>query len=249
MISGVRATSKRDQLVGNRLALIGAIVYLLEFVGIVAAGTVVPSGARYRGATPDAIVSTYTGHFGGVALLASWLGLVLLGRIAFAAGLRFALRRSGAEYAVADLALGAMVTSVSVEISGYAVAAGAAQVAAAGGNSATVVGLDAAANWLVLMLFAPQGVFIFCSGLAMLWSGLFSRWMTWLGLVAGAGQVLYGLVAGQAYAAGGTFLNFLPLLGFSGLAFWIWMLATGILLFRRAGGSSHPELSDAVLSD
>jgi hypothetical protein len=234
----VAVTPRPAKLVGNRLALIGAIIYLSEFAGFAAAGTVVPSGARYRGASSEAIVATYAGHFDGVGLLASWLSLVLLGRIAFAAGLRFALRRSGAEYAVADLAFAAMAVSVILEISGYAVAAGAAQVAAAGGNPSIVVALDAAANWLVMLIFAPQGVFIFFSALAMRWSGLFPRWVAWLGLAAGAGEMLYGLLTGPAFAAGGTLLNFLPVLGFSGLAFWIWMLATGIILFRRADSSS-----------
>ena len=232
--------SKPEQLIGNRVALVGAIVYLLEFVGIAASGTVAPSGPRLRGAGADAIVAGYSGHYFGIAFLAGWLSLALLGRIAFAAGLRFSLRRSGAEHAVADFAFGAMVASVILEVAGHAVAASAAQVAASGGSSATVVALDAAANWLVMLLFAPQGVFIFFSSLAMRWSRLFPRWICWLGLVAGMGEVLYGLVVGPAFAAGGMLWTYLPVLGFSGLAFWIWMLATGIVLFRHSGQTSRP---------
>ncbi|GAC1504282.1 MAG: hypothetical protein NVS1B3_00680 [Candidatus Dormibacteraceae bacterium] len=234
MDSDVGTAARSGRLNGNRLALIGAIVYLLEWVGIAAARTGVPAGPGHVGITNSQIVALYAGHFGGVALLASWLSLVLLGRIAFAASLRFALRRSGADSPLMDLAVGAMATSVIVNISAYAVAAGAAQVANTGGSPAMVVALDAAANWLDMVIIAPLGVSILCSALAMLRSGLFARWISWLGLVSGVAGTVLGVLMGPAFVAGGTFFSVVSVLNLSIIGFWIWMLATGIVLFRRA---------------
>jgi hypothetical protein len=127
MSSDVGMASGPRRLVGNRLALIGAIVYLLEWVGIAAARTGVPAGPGHTGFASTQIVALYAGHYGGVAFLATWLSLVLLGRIAFAVGLRSALRRSGWDSPLMDLAVSAMAASVILEISAYAVAAGAAE--------------------------------------------------------------------------------------------------------------------------
>ena len=234
MSSDVGTTSKPSRLVGNRLALVGAIVYLLEWVGIAAARTGVPAGPGHTGITSSQVVALYAGHYSGVAFLATWLSLVLLGRIAFAVGLRFALRRSGADSPLIDLAVGAMAVSVTVEIAAFAVAAGAAQVANTGGNPEMVVALDAAANWLDLVITAPLGVFLLCSGLAMLESGLFPRWISWLGIVCGVAGTLLGVLIGPAFVAGGTFFSVVSWLNLAVIGFWIWMLATGIVLFRRA---------------
>jgi hypothetical protein len=103
-----------------------------------------------------------------------------------------------------------------------------------GGNPAMVVALDAAANWLDLVIIAPLGVFLICSALPMLWSGLFPRWISWLGLVCGVAGTLLGVLIGPAFVAGGTFFSVVSWLNLSVLGFWVWMLATGIVLFRRA---------------
>ncbi|HEV2034588.1 MAG TPA: hypothetical protein VGU71_10395 [Candidatus Dormibacteraeota bacterium] len=234
MSSDVGTASRPGQLVGNRLALIGAIVYLLEWVGIAAARTGVPAGPGHTGITSSQVVALYAGHYGGVAFLATWLSLVLLGRIAFATALRSALRRSGADSVLLDFAVGAMAASVILEISAFAVAAGAAQVANTGGNPDMVVALDAAANWLDLVIIAPLGVFLLCSALAMLWSGFFPRWISWLGIACGVAGTLLGVLIGPAFVAGGTFFSAVSVLNLSVLGFWVWMLATGIVLFRRA---------------
>lgn len=127
-----------------------------------------------------------------------------------------------------------MAASVILEISAFAVAAGAAQVANTGGNPDMVVALDAAANWLDLVIIAPLGVFLFCSALAMLWPGLFPRWISWLGIACGVAGTLLGVLIGPAFVAGGTFFSAVSVLNLSVLGFWVWMLATGIVLFRRA---------------
>jgi len=107
-------------LIGNRLALAGAIIYLLEWVGIIGFNTGnVPAA---QGAKAADVVAQYTQHGTGVELLAGWLSLVLLGRILFVAGIRDGLRKSGAETLLADFAFGAMAVSVIIEIGAFAVA-------------------------------------------------------------------------------------------------------------------------------
>ena len=101
------------RLIGNRWTLVGAIVYLLEWVAIAGfhAGSTPTTFLK-----PDAVVAMYTSHAGGVAAAASWYSLVLLGRILFTVGIRDSLKRSGADTLLADFAVGAMAVSVILEI-------------------------------------------------------------------------------------------------------------------------------------
>lgn len=85
-------------------------------------------------------------------LLAGWLSLVLVGRILFVAGIRDGLRKSGAETLLADFALGAMAVSVILEIGAFAVAGGAVQALSKGADQSTIVGIDAAAKWLDMVI-------------------------------------------------------------------------------------------------
>ena len=144
----------RLQLIGNRLTLVGAIVYLLEWVAILATPVQAPSLVETK---PDTIVALYTGHATGLAFSAVWFSLVLLGRIVFSAGLRDSFRRSGADTLLVDIGLAAMAASVILEIAGYALVAGAARLANTGGSQAAVVALDSAAGWLGVMPLAPLG--------------------------------------------------------------------------------------------
>ena len=66
-------------------------------------------------------------------------------------------------------------------------------------------------------------------------SGLFARWLCWLGIVAGALIVAGGVVGAAGAGDSGTVHDLAdPLTGPPVAAFWIWMLATSIVLFRRA---------------
>jgi len=225
--------TERQPLVGNRLALAGAIIYLLEWVGIIGFNTGnVPAA---QGAKAAEIVAQYTQHGTGVELLAGWLSLVLLGRILFVAGIRDGLRRSGAEMLSVDFALVAMAVSVALEIAAFAVAGGAVQAVARGADQSTIVGIDAAANWLDLSILAPFFVSVLVASFAMLRSRLFPAWLCWLGLAAGVVGCVDGVIAGPAFAAGGSFYQAFQLLSAAVLAAWLWMLVTGVVLFRAAG--------------
>jgi hypothetical protein len=226
-------SSAPQRLVGNRLALAGAILYLLEWVGILAFN--IGNVPADRGLKTADIVAQYTQHGPGIALLAGWLSVVLLGRILFVAGVRDGLRRSGSETLVADFALAAMAVSVVLEIATYAVTSGGVQAAAVGADSATIVGIDAVANKLNLSILAPLGISVLVISAAMLRSRLFPRLLCWLGLAAGAVIVVNGVIAGMAVDAGGVLYQASQLLQTSVAAFWLWMLITGVVLFRAAG--------------
>lgn len=227
--------SRRERLCGNRLTLVGAVVYLLEWVGIIgfnSGNTPTAPGTR-----PDAVLAMYSSHAAGTALLASWLSMVLLGRILFAAGLRDSLRRSGEETLLADIMLATMAASVVLEIAAYALVGAAGHVASAG-NTAVVVGLDAAASWVNLTIYAPLAVSVVAASTAQLRSGLFPAWFGWLGLASGLVGMGIALLAGPAFAAGGTFYSTVGVAGFAVVGIWVWMIATGIVLFRHAGKRS-----------
>jgi hypothetical protein len=224
--------TKRRPLVGNRLALAGVIIYLLEWVGIGGFNTGnVPAA---QDATPAEIVAQYTQHGTGVELLAGWLSLVLLGRILFVAGIRDGLRKSGGQSVLADFALGAMAASVILEIAAFAVAAGAVQALARGADQSTIIGIDAAANWLNLSLVTPFAVSVLVAAYAMWRSRLFPAWLCWLGMAAGIVFTIDGVMGGPAFAAGGSLYKASQILSFAALVAWIWMIATGVVLFRAA---------------
>ena len=224
---------EREPLVGNRLALAGAILYLLEWVGIL--GFNIGNVPADRGLKTAEIVSQYTHYGTGIALLAGWLSVVLLGRILFVAGVRDGIRRSARESLVADFAVAAMAVSVIIEIATYAVASGGVQAAAAGTDASTIVAVDAVANKLNLSIIAPLGVSVLAISAAMLGSRSFPRPLCWLGLAAGALLAANGVIAGVAVDAGGVLYQAFQLLQAAVAAFWLWMLITGVLLFRAAG--------------
>ncbi len=237
-------TPARQQLVGNRLALAGVAMYFLEWVGIAAFNLGnVPAG---QGTSPAEILAQYTQHGPGIQLLAGWLSLVLLGRILFVAGIRDALRRSGADTLLADFAVLAMAVSVVLEVTAYAIASGGTFAAASGADQSTIVGIDGVANFVNLVLAAPIGVSVLAASIAMVRSRLFPAWLSWVGIAAGIVTCVYGVIVGPAFAAGGTCQSALCTTGtvlpgiaqaisVTLVAAWIWMIATGVVLFRAAG--------------
>jgi hypothetical protein len=222
-------------LIGNRLALIGAIVYLLEWVAILSFGAgAAPSGDP--GASAAAIVSQYRQHALATSLAAGWFSLVLLGRILFMVGVRDGLRQSGCRTGLADFAVVAMAVSVVLEIAVYSIAAGAAHAAVNGIDRSTIVALDAAANWLDLNIQAPLGTSVFVASLAMLRSRAFPAWLCWLGMFAGGSGCVGGVLIGAAFHQGGALYQAINLsTTVAVIGFWLWMLITGVLLFRAAG--------------
>jgi hypothetical protein len=241
------AQSAQRQLVGNRWALAGAIMYLLEWVAIVgvlaavtgihgagpggAAGVQIPTAT---GTKPADIFSEYTAaNAAATALSAGWYGLVLPGRILLIAGIRQALRRSWGDSALADLAVAAMALSVLMEIASTWVAAGVGQAATSGADQSAVVTGHAIASMLNVGLFSPLGLSILAISVVMWQSRVFPWWLCLLGGLSGAALCVGGLTAG--FQTGGQFQQVANNALFGVFGFWVWMLITGVILFRAAG--------------
>jgi hypothetical protein len=235
-VNGSRAESSA-QLDGNRLTLIGAVLYLLEWVAIIAAA---PPGPFGPGTAAPKVLSEYAAHADGAAFAAGWFAVVLGGRVLFVAGLKSSLQRWRRELPLLDFALGAMAISVVLEVVAYSIVAATARLAASGASSGTVVALDGAAYWIDLLIFGPAGIAVLVSALAMLRSRAFPAWLTWVGLVAGTAGVASCLVAAStthATPSGATD----GVESVAALGMWIWMVGTGVLLWRRRPGTAAIE--------
>ena len=209
---------------GNRLVLAGAVLYLLEWVAIIAAGVSIPVGAT---ASAHDVTAAYAGHANAIGWAAGWFCVVEIGRILVMIGLRAALQESRRLRPVLDVAVIAMAVSVALEIVVYAVAAGAAWSLDRGGSADVVRALDAVSYQLNETIYGPLGVAMLCAGWVMWKSGAFNRALAILALVAGALFVLLGL----AFVAP-RFSGVAQGLGAGAILMWIWMVWTGVVLWR-----------------
>jgi hypothetical protein len=219
--------------IGSRLALFGAILYLLEWAFIIPSGVRVPRS----GSTAAEIAAAYvTVPASGYSLLFAGLSVVLLGRIAFIAGLRTALRQSNSTRALSDFAFGAMTISVVLEIVSEVLRWTASRMASRGADPLTLVALHQSFQGLTFTVGTALGASILAASLAMLLSHEFSRWLAVFGLVAGAlwiGFAFYGALTD----------SFPGVAGIAWLAWVAWLLTTGVILFRRAGQIRNPATS------
>ena len=221
--------SRRGELVGNRVALVGTVMYFLEWVAIVS----IPSVPTDKlGRDPSSVVAAY-GHPKAVGLAAGWFSVVLLGRVVFAIGLRDAFRGLRRERLFADVAVAAMALSVAIEVISFGMTAGAAWVANAGRDQSAVVALDAASEVASQLVFGPIGISVLAGAIAMTLSRLFPRWLGWVGVLSGSLLVVGGVLGVGGLGASGTFhdvagaLTAIPV-----PIFWIWMIGTAVVLFR-----------------
>jgi uncharacterized protein DUF4386 len=215
------------QLIGNRLALVGAIVYLLEFAIIIPTGADAPA----PGKTATAIVSHYEARGAGLQVLAVGLSVVLLGRIAFTIGVRSALRNIHDGWSLTDLAVGSMLVSVLLEVASWGLFAGAGRLALTSADPAAIVALDSAGYGVSLGSTPALFVSVTLAALAMVRSGLFPRWLGWLGLVTGIVTVPASMIAGASETAPVWIRQVIGPVTF--LSFVVWMVATGVILVRR----------------
>lgn len=223
-------TSERiDAPIGNRLVLGGAVLYLSEWVALFLAS---PPGP-VTGVGRAELVRAYAENADRAAVSAGWFAVCLVGRVLVVSGLAASMRERPRERPLLDLAVAAMAMGVVLEVASYAVAAAAAQVAGSGGDAALVVALNETGLWLNVMLFGPSGVALLAAGAAMLRSRLFARWLGWLAVVAGAGAAGGCVLTAVGLAGSGTGTGDV-LTGVGALAMWVWMIATGVTLYRRA---------------
>jgi hypothetical protein len=220
--------SDRGRLIGNRVALIGAVMYFLEWVAIVS----IPSVPTDKlGRDPNAIVAVY-GHPKAIGLAAGWFSVMLFGRVIFTLGLRDAFRGLRRERLLANIAVAAMGLSVAIEVISFGITSAAAWVAATDGSQSAVVALDAASEVVFELVFGPIGVSVLAGAIAMILSRLFPRWLGWVGVFGGSVLILGGLLGAGGLGARGTFHNLAGALGAGAPFVWIWMIATSVVLFR-----------------
>src|SRR4051812_7235061 len=175
--------------IGNRLVLIGAVLYLLEWVAILAANFSVPLGAD---STESQLVSGYLGREDALGWAAGWFSVVLLGRILIVTGLRSALADSGRRQPLMDFATAAMAVGVTLEVATYGIVAGTSWAGAHGATSGEVRMLDSVAFAVSGMVWGPTGVAILCCAVAMWRSQLFPRGLVIIGIAAGGLLTLLG---------------------------------------------------------
>jgi hypothetical protein len=218
--------AETERLVGNRWVLVGGIVYLLEWVAILATAGAGLGSVVIRGMDEQEIFASYDGHVDAASFLAGWLAVVLLGRILVFVGLRRALVDSGRPHPLLDLAVVAAAVSVTLEVASYGLAVGAAEAAAEGDRAGTRL-LDLAGAGLNLMIGGGLGVAIVATAYVMWRSGLFSTVLNVVGMVTGVAIVGAQLTVSPALQWLFDILYFFP------LVFWVWMIWAGVVLWRR----------------
>ena len=224
--SSQAAADTSGALVGNKWVLVGGIVYLLEWVAIVWAGAVGVSSTVVRGTSTQDLLSTYLGNEDATAAMAGWLAVVLLGRVLVFVGLRQALADSGERHPLMDLAVVAAAVSVTLEIASYGLATTAASRAAADDEAGMVLA-DQAGAGLNLMIGGGLGVAIVCAAYVMWRSGLFSLPLVALGAVSGVA------IVGAQLAVSPSLQTLFDILYIAPLLFWVWMIWTGVVCWRR----------------
>jgi hypothetical protein len=230
-----------DRLVGNRLALVGSLLYFLEWVAIVFLPDV--ADAAHFGSQPEVVVAAYRDHARAVAFAAGWFALVLLGRILFAVALRKAFQDSGQNSVLIDFAVGAMIVSVTIEIVSFGPAAAAAWLTNARVDASAIAALEAAASLIFLIVFVPLGASILAASGGMLVSHLFPQWLGAIALVAGTCVVVGGILQVAALSSTGRLFDIGgPVTSVGAVGFWIWILVTSIILWRHTPPRARPDL-------
>jgi hypothetical protein len=233
-------TPTRPALAGNRLVLIGATLYLLEWVAIVAAHLGVPLGA---GAGTSSVLHAYLGHAQAFGWAAGWFSVVEMGRLLIMAGLAASLRQSLPDGTLMSVAVAAMAVSCALEIAAYGITASLAWTLPLG--SVTIDrSLDAVAFYISLMVWGPFGVSMLCAGVAMMRTRLFGRVLPFLALIAGALATVLGLAFTRPAGQGAV-----GALGAATVVFWVWMIWTGVVVWRARPRDPTIQAQHAVPLD
>jgi len=217
---------RRFPLVGNRMMLAGALLYLLEWVAIIWTNSRGVAASVSIGTSATDLIPSFKGNETALMMMAGCFSLVLVGRILIIIGLKNGLAASNRSHPIMEFAVVMMAISVAFEILTYILFASAAQLGAA--HPEGMVALEWTSGALNGLVFATLGVSVFCSAWAMLRSELFPRALPILGMVSGIPLALSALFISPSLSNIGGALS-------AGAAlFWIWMIWTGILLWKKA---------------
>lgn len=225
----------RPNISGNKWVLAGAITYLLEWVAIIPAGN---TGPADPGASRADVLKLYHDHPKAVLFIASWCSLVLLGRVLIIAGIRSAVRSTGDDSPVLDLAVVAMGISVVVEILSVVAVAAGQVLAVQGGQDGAVIELDTIAGLAFVCLFTPLGLSVGLTSYAMLRSRAFPVWIPAVGCLSAAMLIVGGVAGGPGYLAAGAARDINGVASLGVPLFWLWMLSGGVFLARRSSQTS-----------
>ena len=219
-------SSRKFPLVGNRMMLGGALLYILEWVAIIWTNSRGVAASVAIGTSAADLLPSFKGNETAITMMAGWFSLVLIGRIFIIIGLKNGLAASGRNHPIMDFAVVMMAMSVAFELLTYILFATAAQLGAA--HPEAMVALEWTSGALNGLVFGTLGVSVFASSWAMLRSEIFPKALPILGLLGGLPLALSALfIAPSLSNIGG------PLTG-GALLFWIWMLWAGILLWKKA---------------
>ena len=173
----------------------------------------------------DLLVSV-TGNEKELMLMAGWFSLVLMGRILIIIGLKNSLAASGRSHPIMDFAVVVMAISITFEVLAYTFFATASLLGAT--HPEGMVALEWTSGALNGLTVGSLRVSVFCSAWAMFRSELIPKALPILGMVAGIPLAVAALFIAPSLSNIGAGLTVgAPL-------FWIWMLWTGILLWKKA---------------
>jgi hypothetical protein len=170
------------------------------------------------------------------------LSVVLIGRVLIILGIRTALRSVVADTTVVLFAAAAMTLSVVFEVVSESMVF-AATVFAGRSETDLVRTFDTVGGIAWTMVFGPLGLAVLLTAWSMLRSRAFPTWICAAGLLGGALGVVAGLAAGPGYLHQGTARTLYGIGQIGVPLFWLWMLATGIFLFRRAASPKVAAVS------
>ena len=217
---------KKYPLVGNRMMLAGALLYLLEWVAIIWTNSKGVAASVAIGTSAADLIPSFKGNETALTMMAGWFSLVLIGRILIIIGLKNALTASDRSHPIMEFAVVMMAISVAFEVLTYTLFATASQLGAA--HSEGMVALEWTSGALSGLVFGTLGVSVLSSAWAMLRSELFPKALPILGIVSGIALALSALFISPSLSNIGGALT-----GGAAL-FWIWMIWTGILLWKKA---------------
>jgi hypothetical protein len=198
----------------SRIALLGAIGYLLEWPLIIAFYNEPPT-------EQSELAAFYAANHADYISLMAGMTLALAALLAFGAGVRSVLQQAEGRSQLADLAFGCLVLAAGLELVDLGLGSLLALVVPAALNSAMPVGFVASS--------VARAVFVGVAAFAMLQTGILPRW---IGLVGAASALMYGISSVVLAYGPRSSMDFVQFAGW--LLMVVWMLTTGSVFFRRA---------------